>query len=249
MLNAIFTATVRHRRLIVAVEIALVSAFVITDATTDRLGWTVPPILAVCGILAILLAVVAGPRYRPAALVARPDVPSFDVPIGPAGVYFFTGYLGIFSLSLSSLIGNIVDRETLWQLDIALAALFVAVLILWFRAAWGLTGVRLRPDGVLDRGLTGSLFVPWTAFTGDQPVWPTTSFGQLKINYQSHARVRGFVLTGRHTITAQSVDPWYLTRAIHHYVVHPDRRATIGTEPESRHLEQAIAPQAPLPAP
>jgi hypothetical protein len=242
MLNAIFTATVRHRRPIVAVEVASAAAILIAGATTDRLGFAVP-ILAVGGILAMVLAIVAGLRYRPAALVARPDVPSFDAPMGPAGVYYFTGFLGIFLLNLSVLIGNIVDRETLWQLDLALAALFVAALTLWFRAAWGLTGVSLRPDGVLDRGITGSLFVPWSAFTGDRPVWPTTSMSRLTIKYQGEARVRGLVPTGRRAITAQSVDPWYLTRAIHHYVVNPDRRPAIGTEAEHRHLAQAIAEQ------
>lgn len=249
MLNAIFTATVRHRRPVVAVEVALVSVFLVIEVTTDRLGWTIFPWVGIGGVLAVVLAVVAGARHRPAALVARPGVPSFDVPTGPAAVYFFTGFLAIFSLNLATMIGNIVARETLWQLDLVLAALLIAALALWFRAAWGLTGVRLRPDGILDRGITGSLFVPWTAFTGDHPVRPNAAMGHLKIKYQGEARVRGFVPTGHRAITAQSVDPWYLTRAIHHYIVNPDRRAAIGTEAEHRHLDQAIAAPPPQTAP
>ena len=242
MLSKIFAATVRHRRPILIVEV--VGAVVVV--AVDRSDWRPFLWMAGLGTLGLVLGLLALSRYRPAVLSVRADVPAFDTPVSPAPVYFFTAYLGIAVNNLSNSIESVSEHDDVWLLDVAVAALFVAVVVACFRAAWVGIGVRLRPDGLLDRGLLGSLFVPWDGFRREYPAWPTRRGQQVRLSYQGESRRRGLVPTGRRILNASNVDRDFLTRVIKHYVVHPEHRPAIGTAAEYDRLTQGSSSQDDL---
>jgi hypothetical protein len=180
--------------------------------------------------------------HRPAFLTVRPDGPSFDTPISSFTVYFFTAFLGMSMVNVTTIVRNLGERAELWQLDAAILVFYLAAVAICFRAAWDHLGVRLRPDGVLHRGPLGSLFVPWASFDVEYPAWPVDNSDRLRLEYQGPARVRGIV--ERRSMTVINVDRGFLARTIQHYVAHPEDRAAIGTDAGYSRLMQALASPA-----
>ena len=244
MLSSFFAATVRHRRIILVVEAVLAVLYVIVQVTTRALGWFAYPSLLAFALVLLGLFLATYKRHRPAVLTVRPERPSFDTPVSPFTVYFFTGFAGIWMVNVTSIVRNISEREELWQLDAAILVLYVVAAAIWFRAGWGHVGVRLRPDGVIDHNAVGSLFVPWEAFDRAYPAWPAEKGDRLLVNYEGRARRRGVVMTGRRVMTGYNVDRWFLARTIQHYVVHPEDRASIGTDAGYARLTQALTAPA-----
>jgi len=242
MLSSFFAATVRHRRIVLVVETVLAAVFVVVESRTRAFTWIVFPWLIVAAMVCLVLVIVVQKSQRPAGLTVRPDGSSFDTPVSPLTIFLFTGYVGIAMVNTTSLVRSLGEGEEWWQLDAALIILYLVVLALWFRAGWDHVGVRLRRDGVLDRGPAGSLFVPWEAFDLHYPAWPADRGDRLRLNYEGPARVRG--ITRRRFVTGVNVDRWFLAGAIEHYVTHPKHRAAIGTEAEYRRLMQALASPA-----
>ena len=108
----------------------------------------------------------------------------------------------------------------------------------WCRAGDGY-GVSLRPDGVLNRQILGSKFIPWDAFTPDFPVSPGSQ--SLAARYERPELVRTRGIGARRDTLPVAVDPAYLTQVIHEYVNHPDRRAAIGSESERHRVAAGAA--------
>jgi hypothetical protein len=117
----------------------------------------------------------------------------------------------------------------------AIGTLVLVLLLLplhWYGTI-GPFGVFLRPDGVLDRQLFGSIFVPWDAGPAAEP----TGFG-VKL------RVARPDLVVRHgwrpgTTIRTGADRGFTAWALNLYTARPDYRATIGTDDGLRRLESS----------
>ncbi len=230
MLSGMIAATVHHRRPILVIESVLAAVLVGIEAWTRAFGlWLFLGVIALAGACLVLVMVVQR-RHRPAFLTVRSAGPSFDTPVSPFPVLLFTVFAGMAAVNLTSAVRTLGEREELWELDAAILGLYLAALAISFHAAWDHIGVRLRPDGVLDRSPAGSLFVPWEAFDLAYPAWPADRSDRLLLNYEGRARRRGIVVTGRRAMSGANVDRRFLARAIHHYVNHPEDRAAIGAE-------------------
>lgn len=120
-----------------------------------------------------------------------------------------------------------------------LSALWVLALTVLARAVWVGFGVRLRPDGVVDRRLVGSLFVPWEALAAEIPPMSARR-SQVVLAYRDPRLVQSFGIgKSGNVITAGNVDNRFLARAIQEYVRHPEYRSAIGTPAELHRLHAA----------
>jgi hypothetical protein len=146
--------------------------------------------------------------------------------IGVAGFTFIaTKWLG-------SLIRDLAAGEDLW-FGIVFGAVWIGVLAPHWAAALGRFGVRLRPDGIVDRQVFGSLFVPWTALATP---YPAVNYDPRQVTlflaHPERTRRRGFRHGGRELLPAAGVNAELLARAIHEYTNRPELRAAIGSEAE-----------------
>ena len=237
MLIIAFSAVGRRRRPILLVVLLLVTVLSVIRESSDRDVWF-PAFAVSMGAILVLLSLflVAALRYHPAALAARPRVPAFAAGPNPASVFIASVLLLQAGFSLADSIHDIVDGEELWIFGAVPAVLWVFLLVLVWRMAWGWFGVQLRPDGVHDRQLVGSLFVPWEAFV---TAYPAVSDGaqRVALYYERPelVRRRGLRVGGLH-LPAASIDAGFLAWAIGVYVTHPEYRPAIGTEAELRRL-------------
>lgn len=137
-------------------------------------------------------------------------------------------------------IGDIVDGEELWILNVVTTGLWVFVVGLYLYLALGSFGVRLRPDGVHDRQPFGSLFVPWDAFAPGYPAVPVKN-SQLTLYYQRPELIRRRGIRPAVNSLATGTDAAYLAAAIHQYVAYPEHRSAIGSDTELRRLTARLA--------
>ncbi|UQU65198.1 hypothetical protein COUCH_02275 [Couchioplanes caeruleus] len=240
MLSRLMDATARHRRLIVAVELAVAVVLVVLNARRADVIRTLFPWEIGVALLGGALAIAAFNR-RPRTLEVAPDLRAFVTPAGPGTVFLLGAWVPIASSNIGSGLRDLADREDLWQLDLASLVCYGVALLLLVRTLWISPGLELRHDGMLDRSVAGSLFVPWEAFALDRPACPTGKPGQVAFAYRNPELVRRRGLPrGREQMTVTGVDLWFLSRAIHHYVTQPAFRAAIGTDVEYRRLRQSL---------
>ena len=124
--------------------------------------------------------------------------------------------------------------------------MWVLLVATHWKLASGGYGLRLRPDGVFNRQLLGSQFIPWDAFVPAFPVFPGGK--GLAVYYQRPELVRNRGIGVSRDILPAPVDPAYLARVIHEYVNHPEHRAAIGSEPELHRVTAgtgSISPGSP----
>ena len=180
-------------------------------------------------------------RYRPAALTVSRREQAFIAPPGPQPVFQAAAFTLLGGLLVSDKIGDIINREWLWPVDAGLAMMWVLLVATHWKLASGGYGLRLRPDGVLNRQPLGSQFIPWDAFVPAFPVFPGGK--GLAAYYQRPELVRNRGIgVSRDTLPAPT-DPAYLARVIHEYVNHPERRAAIGSEPELHRITTRRTPR------
>jgi hypothetical protein len=134
--------------------------------------------------------------------------PGFAATASPLPVLAFTTLLPFVTEQVSTTVDRVAKQIDPWWLDILISALWLLVLTALVRAAWAGFGVRLHPDGVVDRSrsLIGSLFVPWEALAAQIP--PVSSRrAVVTLAYRDPRLVRGFGLGKREgVITALNVD-------------------------------------------
>ena len=226
-----YRAAARYRRPVLVVELLLVAVYFVVG---DGDFFVVFPIAFVVVVVAYVLGLSATYRYRPAVLIANPARPAFDTPVSPAQFLLFTAFVIFFAHSTTTSIQGLRDGGFLWPIDAALVVLLPALLVLMFTTAWRDLGVRLRPDGLLDRQMLGSLFVPWEAFEPARPPVIDAAISELVLTYRHPelVRRRGVLIFGRRAIRVQNVDRAFLATIIDHYVRYPELRAAIGTEAE-----------------
>jgi hypothetical protein len=241
VLNSLFTLLARAQKGIVLAELALAAVYIAVDVPRGgEVGKVLFPITLALSLVAGLLWWI-GMRHRPAALVQAANRRAFEAPPGPVPVLAFTTVAPFVTEKLSTTIDRVAQQTDPWWLDVLTSMLWVLVLMLVARLVWRGAGVHLRPDGVHDRRIAGSLFVPWEALDAEEP--PTTSRPiEVKLTYRHPELVqsRG-LLRRRPEITAWNVDGAFLARAIQEYASNPEHRTAIGTEAELDRLRIAIA--------
>lgn len=239
MLINFFRAAARYRRPVLVVELILVVAyfgFVDLDSSGAKvLGF---PIAFAVAAVTYVLGLSATNRYRPAFLTANSSRSAFDTPVSPAQFLVFTAFLAFNTHSLTVLRPEADDLAFFRVADPVLDAVLLALLALLFTTAWRDLGVRLRPDGLLDRQALGSLFVPWEAFEPGQPPVIGAKNSELVLTYRHPelVRRRGVIIFGRRALRIQNVDRAFLATIIDHYVRHPELRPAIGSSAELSRL-------------
>ncbi|GIF21472.1 membrane protein implicated in regulation of membrane protease activity [Actinoplanes tereljensis] len=222
----------RHAFLLAALGLAVVLSVV---ADRGSRSWVVAfGALTVLTVSLYGLSVVAILLYHPRRLLVRPSLRAFDTPLNPnrtlhAGAFTFLG-AGL----LVQRAGDQDRSGELWQFGVvASIALAVLTVVIWY-LGWRWHGVRLTPDGLIDRQPFGSVFVPWAALAADEPA---VSIGRNQIAlYFEHPELvvkHGYRPGSSHFLTA-GADADLLAGVIAGYVAEPERRAAIGTEAELR---------------
>jgi hypothetical protein len=226
---------VARRRVVVltaAVVIAVVLRVLLQTTENDH-AWRL--ILAVGFLLPmalVLWSAVCARSFHPARLVARPEVPAFDVPANPAVVLGVAGLTIFVAAQLTGLVWDIAEDPELW-FAAGPAVLHVGLLAVFWRSALGRFGVRLSPDGIVDRQVFGSLFVPWDAL--DTPYSAYAHDARQVTLYLAHPKLvrrRGLRPGGATSLPAAGVNAELLARAIHEYSNRADLRSAIGSEAE-----------------
>ncbi|MFC3385083.1 hypothetical protein [Couchioplanes azureus] len=178
---------------------------------------------------------VASLRYRPAILTVSRDGGTFLAPVGASNILQGAAFVILGGATVIGKIRGIVDHGSSWPVDGVLAAMCILQVAVGWHLSRDRFGVRLRPDGVFDRQPLGSRFIPWDAFVPAFPVSPDGRGGLAAYYLRPDlVRCRG-IFFGRETLAA-TVDPAFLTRVIHEYVNHPERRAAIGSAAELRRI-------------
>ncbi|MBW6433551.1 hypothetical protein KZ829_07310 [Actinoplanes hulinensis] len=228
----LLTLLVRWRA---AVLLAALLAAVAGDVALARIGPGLGWILGFGGLgLVPLLAAIAVLRsHHPAILVARPGVPAFDVPVSPGMVLVAVGWTLLGGRNLSGMVRDLIayPGEVWFMAVFALlwAAMLGAVWVMVLRGA----GVRLRPDGIEEHQLFGSILVPWSAFETPRAALPR---GEQQVTLfladPGAVRRRGLRSRKAATLPAIGIDAEFLARAVHEYANRPDLRPAIGSPEE-----------------
>ncbi|WP_204293581.1 hypothetical protein [Actinoplanes campanulatus] len=216
MLNSAFAA-----RAVVLVEILLAAAYVAVDVPTGgEFGRAAVPWSLGLALVFGALAVWAALRRHPAVLVLHPGAGAFDAPPSPLPVLAFTALMPATTEKLSTTIDRVANRVDPWWLDILTTTVWIGLLAVLGVAAWRGFGVRLRPDGIVDRRPVRPVFIPWQSLGPGRPVVA----GRFQI------------LVGRRGLATWNIDSTFLARVIQEYADHPEHRPAIGTEAELRRL-------------
>ncbi|MET7970872.1 hypothetical protein [Micromonospora sp. NPDC005305] len=122
-------------------------------------------------------------------------------------------------------------------LDVAFAVSWLVLVALLVVEAWRGHGVQLRPHGIRQSSVLGSLTVPWKALPAarvrpraDRPSVLRMAFAKPLL-----VRRRG-IPWSRNALRTDNVDTGFLATAIRHYVCHPEHRPAIGSEADGRLL-------------
>jgi hypothetical protein len=225
------------RRRVAVLAVALVTAVVLQvllrtiendHARLFSLAVGILPPLAL-GVWSVVLA----RSFHPAKLVARPEVPAFDVPAHPGVVLAVTGFTFLVATILSGLVRDVAADPNLWVVGGPVMLFHAGMLAAFWWSALDRFGVRLSPDGIVDRQVFGSLFVPWDALTIPYSAYPHNAQQvTLYLAHPKRVRRRG-LRPGRPTLLpAAGVNAELLARAIHEYANRANLRSAIGTEAE-----------------
>ncbi|MEV4283829.1 hypothetical protein [Actinoplanes xinjiangensis] len=228
------------RRRVAVLTVTLLAAIVlqvllkVTDS--DRI-WEL--ILGVNGLLQIVFLLwwaVSARSVRPAPLVARPEVPSFDVPTAPSAVLgaVFSTFVGANSLGM--LLRDMEAGTGLW-VSASFVLLWAGLLALYWRLALGRFGVRLGRDGISDRQALGSQFVPWDALAAPcSAITDDPHEVSLLLTHPELVRRRGLRLGKASSLPAAGGNAEFLARAINEYANHVVLRPGIGSKAELTRL-------------
>ncbi|SCF19895.1 hypothetical protein GA0074695_4264 [Micromonospora viridifaciens] len=239
MLAAISAVTVRYRRLILTVALVLAVGL----AVGRHLSLTLDRILAyatiLTGVLVLSLALLTLRRPRPAAFLVKPEVRAFVTEPSAVQIYLTVGLMFLASQFLGT--GHL--DEVFEGLFILLPFLLLVGLGVNVAGGWRDFSVELRPDGVYQRDVTGSLMVPWEALAPGRPFQPAVGAATLALAYAQPelVRRRGILPLGRRRLRIDNVHPWFLADAIRYYVDHPQHRTAIGEPAEHQRLWHSLA--------
>ncbi len=210
------------------------------SAPESGIRFAIPVLLSLLALTAVVLAPVAVSRWRPAAFTVDAAASAFRSLPQPGHVYQAAG-TAFFSANFITITVNMHTTLRRWPSPdraeqfmaatmVILAVLLVVLSVVSVTAAWRGIGVQLRPDGLRDRSMLGTLTVPWDALTTASLPSTTQSALFLQLTYARPdlVRVAGLPLT-RRRIRTDTVNALFLAHTLHHYLVHPERRQRIGT--------------------
>ncbi|MEU8662836.1 hypothetical protein, partial [Actinoplanes philippinensis] len=166
-------------------------------------------------------------------LLARPEVPAFDVPANPGAVLAAMGFTFFAFSLLGGLVRDISAHEGAWWISALLAVLLTGQLAAFWSWALGRFGARLTPAGIESRELFGFWFIPWDALATPLSAYPRDA--QQVILHLAHPdliRGRGIRHSSPARLPAAGVDAELLARVIHEYANRADLRPAIGSTAE-----------------
>lgn len=234
MLAALFAVTVRYRRLILTLSLVLGVGL----AWGRRLSDWLELILLIATFLAGVLSVLALRRSRPAALLVKPEVRAFATEPGASQILMAVTLMFLASqLLVTGHLGEVAEG-----LFMVLPVLLLVAVGVQVASGWRGVSVELRPDGVCQRDVTGSLMVPWEALAPGHPFQPAVGVATLALAYAQPdlVRRRGILPLGRRRLRIDNVHAWFIADAIRYYVDHPQHRAAIGEPAEYQRLWHAL---------
>ncbi|GAA1621792.1 hypothetical protein [Actinoplanes couchii] len=233
-MNGVLAWVVRWRLAVLGGSLAGAVAYEVGQRLTDYdpglLAGLVMQVVLPFGL--VFAAAVSGRQHHPAVLVARPAVPALDVPVNPWMVLGAAGYTILGARTLGNLTRDLLDDGGVW-LWAGFAGFWLLLLAGFWAAALGRFGVRLTPEGIVDRQVLGSLFIPWGALSGPVPAFAFDAH-QVTLVVEDTGRIgrRGVRAGDPAVLPATGVNAELLARAIHEYVNRPELRPAIGTEAE-----------------
>lgn len=250
MLASIFATAARYGRLVIGAALMVGVGVVwlwLAGPSSPALRllpvWGYPLTL-VWGLLTVL-AVFRG-RRRPAFVV---DLRSARFRTPPHEAQTF-GAVALIMMAVVSVVGTRADAGaphhvagTTDIVTVLYAGIWVAAAgLVAVRTMLGL-GVQLRPDGLVDRDVLGSLFVPWTALAPGHPGAVPSNVRRLMLAYvrPELVRQRGILVLGRQVLHTNNVDARFLSYAIRYYTDLLDQRSAIGTQAGYERLTAAYA--------
>jgi hypothetical protein len=221
---------------VAVLTVALVTAVVLQvllQTTENDPAWQLRLAAGILPFVALVLwSAVSARSLHPAKLVARPEVPAFDVPANPAVVLGAAGYTFLVATMVSGWVRDIASGTDLW-FSVSFAVPMAAMLAAFWWSALGRFGVRLTPDGIVDRQVFGSLFVPWDALATPCSAYPHDAHQvTLYLAHPQLVRRRGLRSGGPTSLPAAGVNAELLARTIHEYSNHADLRSAIGSAAE-----------------
>ncbi|GAB1692582.1 hypothetical protein KRM28CT15_43850 [Krasilnikovia sp. M28-CT-15] len=230
----------RHRRLIVALALAVAVVFVMAHFWVPTLAQRAFPTLAVLVLGTLALATVVLALPRPRAFEVRSQVPAFSTPSSPAAVFLMLAML-IMAMELTgTVIRDLDTTETFVDRLLPLGAVVLTVQLAV--GVWRGQGIELRPDGLRDREWAGTLIVPWDALPVVPLPRPTDPRGTLPVGYARPELVRRHgLVTSRRRLYTDNIDQRFVARVIRYYTTHPEHRSAIGTRVEYDRLLSAIS--------
>ncbi|MFG2053417.1 hypothetical protein ACGFI9_05220 [Micromonospora sp. NPDC048930] len=236
MLTTVFAVTVRRRRLILTIALVLAVVLAVGRRPSSRLDLILLNATFLACVLAMLLAVLASRRPRPAALLVKPEVRAFATEPSAFQICMAVGLTFFSSLFLGT--GHLAGMGLINVLPF----LLLVAVGLHLAGGWRGVAVELRPDGVCQRDFAGSLTVPWEALAPGRPARPAVNASALALTYARPdlVRRRGILVLGRRQLRIDNVHPWFIADTIRHYVDHRQHRAAIGEPAEYQRLWQAL---------
>jgi hypothetical protein len=230
----------RQRLFLIVVFLVAVVVGVVAERSSRGLWLVMFAVTGALFLLMLALSLLAAVHHRPAVLEVRPERRAFGTAADLAPVFSAAAFIVLAGALVTEDVGDIVDGEELWGLNVVTAALWAFAVLFHLYVALGPFGVRLHPEGVADRQPFGSLFVPWEAFATVHPAVSGRN-GRLDLYYERPelVRRRGLLPSGRSL--RSGTDPAYLAAAIHQYVTNAECRSAIGSETELRRLTARLA--------
>ncbi|MEV6599172.1 hypothetical protein AB0M36_20280 [Actinoplanes sp. NPDC051346] len=231
MITRFLAAAGRRRRVILVVALVVSAGYLVAHVWVPTLGQRTFPVTAAVPAVFLMLAIVALAGARPKAFRVDPRVPAFSASAQPTLLFlalaFFPTAIGIAGNVIRDWSSEPFLAEHLLELG------YPAVLSMWIVLAWRDTNVRLRPDGVWQRGITGWLVIPWDAvpIVPTLPPSPTARTVRLAFGRPELVHRRGLHVY-RNCLRTDDIDPRFLCAAIRYYLAHPQHRTAIGTQAE-----------------
>ncbi|NES31234.1 hypothetical protein GCE86_05780 [Micromonospora terminaliae] len=235
MIGKVSAATVRHQHGVLILSVLLAVGNAAATAFAPSLAQLLFLPLVVLALVLLVLGLLSL-QNRPAYFEVQPQIPAFGTP-APA---WRACLAACFLLPASAEVGALIPsskQDNPWTPDSILDISWPLLIALLLAEAWRGYGVQLRPHGVQQSWILGSLTVPWEALPVAQTTLPAERAAALWLAYAEPQLVRRRGIPWRrHALRTDNVDPRFLAAAIHHYVRHPDHRAAIGSHAEYQRL-------------
>jgi hypothetical protein len=171
----------------------------------------------------LLMGVVAASWSRPRSFMVQPHGPAFSTPPQPMFAFMALAFLVLGTGMAADVVRDRASESFLPGQLIELT--YPCIAIMWVALAWRDSGVQLRPDGLWQRGASGSLVVPTL------PPDPHARTVRLTYGRPDLVRRRGLHLY-RNQLRTHAIEPRFLCAAVRYYTAHSEHRPAIGTPAE-----------------